>query len=302
MPNMTLRPPIILLYAVLMAASGWAEERPVVVVSFSVLEDFAVQLAGPYAEVVSLVPHGAEVHEYELRPADFKALERADLVFYNGLALEQWMGQVRAIVGEHVPVVAVAADSGLETLPIASGDYRGEPDPHAWMDPRRASAYVDAMAVHLAELLPAQAAAIKARAEAYRAELKRLHQEISRMLDPIPSEQRVLISSEAAFIYFADAFDFFHDGIWGNNAESEGAPRQLMRIIDIIDQRRPAALFWESTVSSRAVETVSLDAGVPHFGPLYVDSLGEPGSEADNYPGMLRANARLLIQALLDDR
>jgi manganese/iron transport system substrate-binding protein len=158
------------------------------------------------------------------------------------------------------------------------------------------------MAVHLAELLPAQAADIEARAEAYRAELDRLYQEISQLLDRIPTERRVLISSEAAFIYFADAFEFFHDGIWGNNAESEGAPRQLMRIIDIIDQRRPPALFWESTVSSRAVETVSLDAGVPHFGPLYVDSLGEPGSEADNYPDMLRANARLLIQALLDGR
>ncbi|MFW5815776.1 MAG: metal ABC transporter solute-binding protein, Zn/Mn family [Wenzhouxiangella sp.] len=269
--------------------------------TFSVLEDLAVAVAGDYAEIISLTPRGAEVHEYELRPDDFRALEQARLVFYNGLELEQWMGQVRAVVGADVPVVGVAAKSGIETLPIVSGDFRGQADPHAWMDPRRAGQYAVAMARELATVIPEQASTFHANAEGYREELIELYREMAAALGAIAPERRVLISSEAAFVYFAEAFDFLHDGIWGNNAESEGAPRQLMRIIDLINQRQPPALFWESTVSRRTVESVSADTGVPYHGPLYVDSLGEAGSPADSYRGMMRENVRVLRAALLDE-
>lgn len=296
-----LRRLFIVVLAALMSSPGWAQDRPVVVVTFSILEDLAATVAGDHAEIVSLTPRGAEVHEYELRPRDFRALEQARVVFYNGLELEQWMGQVRAVVGADVPVVSVAVESGVETLPIVSGDFRGQADPHAWMDPRRAGEYALAIARQLATVIPEQASTFDANARAYREELDELYREMVAALGAIPPERRVLISSEAAFVYFAEAFDFLHDGIWGNNAESEGAPRQLMRIIDLIDQHQPPALFWESTVSSRTVESVSADTGVPYDGPLYVDSLGELGTPAESYRGMMRENVRVLRDALLDD-
>lgn len=279
-----------------------AEERATVVATFSVLADFARVLVGDNVEVVSLVPRGAEVHEYELRPADFKALERADLVFYNGLSLEQWLPQVRSVVAESVPIIGVAEASGVKTLPILSGEYQGQPDPHAWMDPMRAGLYASAMAESLASVLPEQATQIRVRAERYQAQLAQLNTELEGAFSRISADRRILISSEAAFVYFAEAFGFFHEAIWGNNAEAEGGPRQLMRVIDIIAQRQPPALFWESTVSSRSVETVSTETGVPYFGPLYVDSLGEPSSSADTYLDMMRENARVLEQALLGGR
>lgn len=291
-----------MLLTLLLCPLAWTQDRPTVVVTFSVLEDFAARVAGEHAEIVSLTPRGAEVHEYELRPADFRALERADLVLFNGLALEQWMSQVRAVIGEDVPVVSVADASGIETLPIVSGDYRGRADPHAWMDPRRAGEYALAMARELARIAPDQASAFRSNAIAYRDELEKLHREMAAALGTIPPDRRVLISSEAAFVYFAQAFDFIHDGIWGNNAESEGAPRQLMRILDLIDRHRPPALFWESTVSSRTVESVSADTGVPYYGPLYVDSLGRADGPAGTYPGMMRENVRVLTEALRDEK
>lgn len=299
---MTPRFLILLLLSVLLSPLAGAQDRPSVVVTFSILEDFAARVAGEHVEVISLTPRGAEVHEYELRPADFQALERADVVFYNGLELEQWMGQLRAVVPAGVPVVAVASESGVETLPIVAGDYRGQADPHVWMDPRRAGEMVAAIAHHLAALLPEQADSLRANAEAYRTELVDLYEEMAEGLAAIPSERRVLISSEAAFVYFADTFDFFHDGIWGSNAETEGSPRQLMRITDVIEERQPRAIFWESTVSSRQVESISVDVGVAHHGPLHVDSLDVPGSEADSYPGMMRENVRVLREALADGR
>jgi len=279
-------------------APALADTRPSVVVTFSILEDIVSHVAGEAADVVSLTPRGAEVHEYELRPTDFRALERADLVLYLGLNLEQWMGQVRAVAGADVPVSAVTDYDRLDTLPIIAGEYRGQSDPHVWMDPRRAELLVEAVYRHLVELLPDHADVLRANADAYQAELASLYDELVDALAVIPEERRVLISSEAAFVYFADAFGFFHDAIWGSNAETEGSPRQLMRITDVIEERRPPAIFWESTVSSRHVESLSGDTGVPYRGPLYVDSLGAEDGPAADYAAMMRENVRVLIEAL----
>ncbi len=111
----------------------------------------------------------------------------------------------------------------------------------------------------------------------------------------------MLLSSEAAFLYFADAYRFEHDGIWGTNAETEGSPRQLMRVIDRINERQPAALFWESTISDRHVTSIARDTGLPVAGPLYVDSLSEPDGEAADYFAMQRHNVALLRRYLASE-
>ncbi|MGY6554251.1 MAG: metal ABC transporter solute-binding protein, Zn/Mn family [Wenzhouxiangella sp.] len=288
----------LLLLMLSLAPGAWAQERPTVVVSFSILEDLVAKVAGEHVDLVPLTPRGAEVHEYELRPADFRALERADLVFYNGLNLELWMGQVRSVVRRGVPVVAVAEQADIDTLPIIGGELGGDPDPHVWMDPRRAAAMLEVIYRQLAELMPDQADVLRANTDAYRTELHALYQELADAFALIPERSRVLISSEAAFGYFADAFDFFHDAVWGSNAEVEGSPRQIMRITNLIRQRQPAAIFWESTVSSRQIEGISADTGVPVRGPLFVDSLGAADGPAGSYVGMMRENLRVLKEAL----
>ena len=288
------------LLAALLSSLAWADDRPTVVVTFSILEDFAVRVAGEHAQVQSLTPRGAEVHEYELRPADFRLLEQADLVLYNGLDLELWMSQVRGAVGHGVSVTAVAEQAAIDTLPIIGGELSGTPDPHVWMDPRRAEQLLEVIYRELSGLLPDQADALRANTDAFRAELDALYGEMAEALAQIPEQRRVLISSEAAFVYFAERFGFFHDAIWGSNAEVEGSPRQIMRITDLIRQRQPPALFWESTVSSRQVEGISADTGVPVRGPLYVDSLGAADGPAASYVGMMRENLRMLKEALGD--
>ncbi|QOR37276.1 zinc ABC transporter solute-binding protein [Billgrantia diversa] len=276
-----------------------AEESPLrVAVTFSVLGDLVREVAGDDAKVEILTPVGAEVHEWELVPSNFIALEEADVVFYNGYGLEQWIGQVEATVGDGVPLIALAEESGYATQPIATGDFAGNSDPHMWMDPRAAAEYARVIADSLAEARPGAAEAFQERAEALGESLHALHDELTQTLADIPQEQRLLITSEAAFLYFADAFGFEHDGIWGNNAEQEGSPNQIMRIVDKIEERRPAAIFWESTISDRHVRSVASETQVEIAGPLYVDSLSEPGGEASDYAGMLRHNVHLLLDSL----
>ncbi|MGP9498107.1 MULTISPECIES: metal ABC transporter substrate-binding protein [unclassified Halomonas] len=269
-----------------------------VVATFTVLGDLVARVAGDDANVSVLSPVNAEVHEWELTPNNFAALEEADIVFYNGYQLEQWMHQVEATTQGDVPLVAVAEASEHPTQHIMIGDMQGDVDPHLWTDPRAAMAYVHVIANELEDLLPEQAEDIQARADNVVTELQDLHLELQQTLSDIPEERRVLLSSEAAFLYFSDTYGFEHDGIWGNNAETEGSPQQLMRIIDLINARQPAALFWESTTSDRYVSSLSRDTGIPTAGPLYVDSLSEPEGEAGDYFAMLRHNADMLRQYL----
>lgn len=269
-----------------------------VAVTFSVLGDIVARVAGEDANVSVLTPVGAEVHEWELTPGNFATLENADVVFYNGYQLEQWMYQVESTVVDRTPIVAVAEASNYPTKTIITGDMEGDVDPHLWMDPRAVSAYVQVVANELEHLLPQRAEEFQLRAEALKEELHALHVELQERLEVIPEERRVLLSSEAAFLYFADAYHFEHDGIWGTNAETEGSPRQLMRVVDMINERQPAALFWESTISDRHVTSLARDTGVKVAGPLYVDSLSEPSGEAGDYFTMMRHNVDLLRQTL----
>ncbi|MDX1587764.1 MAG: zinc ABC transporter substrate-binding protein [Oleiphilaceae bacterium] len=291
----------VLFALVVLSVPVQASSGPLVVTTFSILNDFARQVVGEHGEARLLAPVGAEVHEYELRPRDFVSLEQADLVFYNGYDLEQWMHQVRATVPDGVPVISLARESGFETLPIVTGEYGGTPDPHLWMDPNAARAYVTVIEEALVEVAPEHADAYRDNAERYRNELTRLDEALREMLAPIDGDNRTLITSEAAFLYFANAYDFHHDGIWGTNSETEGTSEQMMRIIDLIKKRKPRGLFWESTISSRYVEGASRDTGTPYYGPLYVDSLGEEGSGATTYIDMLKSNANLLRETLADE-
>ncbi|MWJ27741.1 zinc ABC transporter solute-binding protein [Halomonas sp. ZH2S] len=281
-------------------STAWADNHtPLeIVATFSVPADLVERVAGEHGNVTSLTPRGAEAHDWELTPSNFMALEDADIVFYNGFNLEQWMSQVRATLSEDVPLVELAAQADYPTLPIITGDYEGETDPHMWMDPRAAAAYVNVIAESLAEKQPAHADAFHQRAEDTVNALYALHQELTELLGTISDNQRLLITSEAAFSYFADAYGFTHNGIWGTNSETEGTPSQVMRVIDLVNTRQPKALFWESTISDRHVTAIARDTQVEIAGPLYVDSLSSDEGPAADYFALMRHNAKLLRDTL----
>ncbi|WP_422672744.1 metal ABC transporter solute-binding protein, Zn/Mn family [Billgrantia tianxiuensis] len=114
-----------------------ATANPKVVASFSLLGDLVNQVGGNDIELVVLTPAGAEVHEWELTPDNFIALEDVDVVFYNGYQLEQWMRQVYATVGNRAPLIPVAEATEYPTQPIVTGEYTGEPDPtYGWTHAR----------------------------------------------------------------------------------------------------------------------------------------------------------------------
>ncbi len=271
-----------------------------IVTTFTILEDFTNQIVGEN-NVRVICPVGAEIHEWELLPENFIDLEEANIVFYNGLNVEQWMDQVKETVKSDVPVVAVGEKSNYPRLPIIIGDYAGDPDPHIWMDPLGAISYVEVIRDVLMEINPEKADQYKNNADQYIEKLYQLHDDIEKKLSAIPENNRILITTEAAFIYFTDAYNFKHNGVWGTNTEEEGTPQQMKKIYELVKQENPSGLFWESTGSDRYMNSISQDTGIPVYGPLYVDSVDKSGSGVESYIKMMKANARLLVNVMGDE-
>lgn len=275
-----------------------AADRPIIVTSFTILQDLVQAVAGDVADVRTISPIGAEVHDWELLPSNFADIESAELIFYNGFDIENWMGQVRATAKAGVNIIAVAEESGYPTLPITLGELRGSPDPHLWMSPAGAIAYVEVIRDALSEWRPEESEGFMERAAAATTTLSKLQKAIDEWLAPIPSEQRLLVTSEAAFLYFAQAFDFRHDAIWGNNDEDEGTPLQIARVIQMIREHEVPVIFFESTISDRHVRSVAEETGIRVAGPLYVDSLGTTDSGVTHLHELLLHNARLIRKEL----
>jgi ABC-type Zn uptake system ZnuABC Zn-binding protein ZnuA len=263
-----------------------------VVASMSIIADFAHQVGGERVEVTSLVPTGADPHTHEPTPADARAVADADLVLANGAGLEPWFDALAGADGNEVVWLSDAVHGQ-----VRSGQD-GEPDPHLWMVPELAVDYVGALADALAEVDPAGATAYRANADAYADELEGLDEELSASLAEIPPEQRVLVTPHDAYAYFADAYDLEVATVVGVSTEEEPSAAAVQRVIDEVRARDVPTVFVEETVNRAVIERIAADAGAEVGSPLYGDSVGQPGSGAETYVEMMRANVDALVEGL----
>ena len=271
---------------------GPPDDRPQVVASMNVIADLAERIAGDRIEVTSLVPVGGDPHVHEPTPSDARTVADADLLLANGVGLEPWFD---SLAGD-APVLRVAERLTVEVL----DDEDGEPDPHLWMVPDNAAVYGEAIADELAELDPDHAEDYQRAAEELRAELAELDDELAERLAAVPDDRRILITPHDAYAYFADHYGFEVATIVGVSTEEEPSAAAVQRVIDLVREREIPTVFVEFTVNPAVIERVATDAGAEVGEPLYGDSLGPPGSGADDYAGMLRANVEAIVGGLAD--
>ena len=273
-----------------------------IVTTYSIVYDMIKNVGGDHVEVHSLAPIGSDPHNYDPLPADLVLTTDADVIFYNGLNLEEgnaWFNEMIETAGKSVSddnVVRVS--EGVEPMLLSSDEHKNEEDPHAWLDVRNGIKYVENIREALKENDPAHADDYDSNAEKYIAELKALHEEILEMMQMIPEEKRILVTSEGAFKYFSAAYDFQAAYIWEINSHSEGTPEQLKSIIRIIKDGGVPSLFLESSVDPRSMEMVSRETGVPIHGKIFTDSLGKAGSDGDTYIKMIKWNADMIASGL----
>ncbi|MFJ7934755.1 metal ABC transporter substrate-binding protein [Sporosarcina sp. NPDC096371] len=275
-----------------------------IVTTYSIVYDIVKNVGGDLVEVYSLAPIGSDPHQYDPLPADVALTTDADVVFYNGLNLEEgnaWFTKLMETAGksgEDANVFRVS--EGVKPMHLNSTEHKGEEDPHAWLDVRNGITYVENVRDALKQVDPSHAENYDENASAYINELQALHEEITDKMHKIPEQQRILVTSEGAFKYFSEAYDFRAAYIWEINSHHEGTPEQLTSIISIINEENVSGLFLESSVDPRSMEMVSRETTVPIKGKIFTDSLGKPGDEGDTYIKMLRWNADMIYKGLLE--
>ncbi|MGW6779607.1 metal ABC transporter substrate-binding protein [Brucella pseudogrignonensis] len=283
-------------FAMLLASGTvYAAEKFKAVTTFTVIADIARNVAGDAATVESITKPGAEIHEYQPTPGDLIKAQGADLVLWNGLNLELWFEKFFSRL-KNVPSAVVS--DGVVPMGITEGPYSGKPNPHAWMSPTSALIYVDNIRDAFVKYDPDNAEAYKANAEKYKAEIKATIDPIRAEFMAIPADKRWLVTSEGAFSYLARDFDLKELYLWPINADQQGTPQQVRKVIDAVRANNITAVFSESTVSAAPAEQVARETGAKYGGVLYVDSLSEADGPVPTYIDLLKVTSDTIAKGL----
>jgi manganese/iron transport system substrate-binding protein len=274
----------------LMTAPALAEKLKVVT-TFTVIADIATNVAG----VESITRPNAEIHEYQPTPGDMLRAQDADLILWNGLNLELWF---QRFFNNLRDVPSVVVSDGVEPMSISEGPYSGKPNPHAWMSPSDAVKYVENIRAAFAEHDPENAETYAANASRYTAEIEAAVAPIREQLAAIPQERRWLVTSEGAFSYLARDFGLEELYLWPINADSQGTPQQIRKVIDAVREQQIPAVFSESTVSPDPAEQVARETGAKYGGVLYVDSLSDESGPVPTYLDLLKITAQTIAKGL----
>jgi manganese/iron transport system substrate-binding protein len=272
-----------------------AKEKFKVITTFTVIADMAQNVAGDAAEVSSITKPGAEIHEYQPTPGDIKRAQGAQLILSNGLNLELWFARFYQHLSG-VPDVVVS--KGVKPMGISEGPYNGKPNPHAWMSAENALIYVDNIRDALVKYDPANAQTYQHNADAYKAKIQAALAPVRAQLDTLPADKRWLVTSEGAFSYLARDYGLKELYLWPINADQQGTPQQVRKVIDAIKQNHIPVVFSESTVSDKPAKQVARETGALYGGVLYVDSLSAAGGPVPTFLDLLRVTSETLVKGI----
>jgi zinc/manganese transport system substrate-binding protein/manganese/iron transport system substrate-binding protein len=259
--------------------------------------DFARVVGGDRVTVIDLVKPGTDAHEYEPTPQDAQHVAQADLIAINGVGLEAYLGNLLEQAGSDRPVAVLSR--GIKTRKGA-GDEQKAGDPHVWLNPLNVKTMVDNLAAALSAVDPAGADSYRANAAAYKQQLDALDTSIQEQINTIPRDRRKVVTTHDAFGYYIDRYGLTYVGsvIPSTDTNAQPSAKQVADIVRTIKQERVPAIFIESSLNPKLEEQIAQDAGVKVVGTLYTDSLGEPGSAAATYLGMMQANTTAIVDGL----
>ena len=264
-----------------------------VVTTFTVIQDIAQNVAGNAATVESITKPGAEIHEYEPTPKDIVKAQSADLILWNGLNLERWFERFFQNIKDKPAVVVT---EGIQPLSIYEGPYKDAPNPHAWMSPSNALIYIENIKNALVKYDPQNAAVYEKNAADYAQKIKQLDEPLRAKLAQIPEAQRWLVTSEGAFSYLAKDYNLKEGYLWPINAEQQGTPQQVRKVIDLVRKNNIPLVFSESTISAKPAQQVAKESGAKYGGVLYVDSLSAKKGPVPTYIDLLNVTVSTIVK------
>lgn len=286
-----------ILFTVLTGAGGpaLAQEKPVVISSFSIINDWVQVIGGKEFESYSIIPPRSEAHGFQLSPRHVKDLRRATLIVGLSPEFEPWLaawakanpgsGSVLWLHGENHPAV-----DGHQCAAI----------PHPWTDPVEVRKMVKLLAERLQKLKGASHSQ-----EAYQQYLKEINaveSELKELFGQVPQDQRAFISHHANLDQFAGRFGLTVAGtiIAGGSGESaDPSARHFSSLLALIRKQKIRVVVTDAGQNEAFARRLTEDAGLPAPLSLSFESLASPGQPGDTWVSMMRTNGRRLQEALL---
>lgn len=266
------------------------------------IADVATAIGGSAVTVEGLMGPGVDPHMYRASEGDIRRLKKADIVFYNGLDLEAKMVEFLVELGRKKTVVAVT--QAIPTASLMAVDEAGVLyDPHVWFDMVLFGYVVQEIGQQLGKILPEKKAYFDKNTADYQEKLRALEQYTIARLARVPTASRVLVTAHDAFGYFGKAYGFNVVALQGVSTQSKAGLGDVQALAKRIVVEKIPALFIESSVAPRAIQALQ-DAVVAQGwqvkmgGELYSDALGEAGTAAGTYLGMVRHNIDTIANAL----
>jgi manganese/iron transport system substrate-binding protein len=272
-----------------------ARDKFKAVTTFTVIADLARNVAGDAAVVESITKPGAEIHGFQPTPGDILRARDADLILWNGLNLERWFEQFLRNLGD-IPNVTVS--DGIEPIDISEGEYSGKPNPHAWMGLENALVYVDNIRDAFIRYDPENEAVYRANADTYKESITATIGPLRDAVRSLPENRRWLVTCEGAFSYLARDFGLKELYLWPINADAQGTPQQVRKVIDGVREHDIPVVFCESTVSQKPAQQVARETGAKYGGVLYVDSLTDADGTVPTYLDLLRVTSGTIAGGL----
>ncbi len=274
-----------------------------VATSFTVIEDLVRNVGGNRVTITNFVPRDGDAHTYQPSTRDVKSLAGAQLVFVNGLGLENWFQKLLKNAASNARVVTVSDGLPRRKLTVGEssiGKSSGQTDPHLWWDPVNVIGYTKAIQRALSTVDPAGKPVYASNATQYIRAWQALDTWTKLEVAKLPAANRKLVTNHDALGYFAARYGFT---ILGNvipsfGTESEPSARETARLIDTLRRYQVRALFTENVIPPKLVQQVAAETGAKVAPPLYTDALGQVGSPGETLLKAFRYNVSTIVTAL----
>jgi manganese/zinc/iron transport system substrate-binding protein len=274
-----------------------------VAATISMVADLVRQIGGERIDVTGLMGPGVDPHLYKATASDVQTLQRADVIFYNGLMLEGKMDELfRNLSRTRKHIYAVTAKLSEERL-LKPAEFAGHHDPHVWFDVELWSVCAEVVMEGLIAADPEGRGEYESRGAALRQRLAELHQWAKARAGELPEAKRILVTSHDAYNYFGRAYGFQVVGLQGISTVTEAGLADMAKLVDFIRAKEIKAVFVESSVPHQAIERISKDSGARVGGELFSDAMGTPGQiengyDLGTYEGMIKHNLTTIVSGL----
>jgi ABC-type Zn uptake system ZnuABC Zn-binding protein ZnuA len=287
-------------------AGGSDDGRVHVVTTVSPITSIVQNIAGTRARTTGIVPEGTNSHTFQPAPSDAAALADADVVFINGLHLEEpTLELAQANLRDGVQIVELGGRT------IGPDEYifdfsfpaeNGDPNPHLWTNPPYALRYAGIVAETLAELDPDNAAFYEGNLSAFSARIDELDEAVRAATQTVPAANRKLLTYHDSFPYFAREYGWTVIGAIQPSDFSEPTAQEVARLIDQIRQQQVPAIFGSEVFPSPVLEQIAAETGATYIDDLRDDDLpGEAGDPEHSYLGLMVFDLRTIVDALGGD-